>query len=325
MKASLNETSHHRPNKRRRTSSPAREQSSLQLATSFPFAHLPRDCQLIIIQYLSSEDLNDFAIVSQYCCDLRSDKSLPQTRTGTIHIKRRMDITQFLLALDSTKHSFENNPRRTRLKLTPVSRIGVLMLNQATMSAYSNTQLLNVTSLDMSFSPADRNRNVNHRLLKPLMYFLPNLRELDMSNFGSSLALDAFCTRLSEIAFHCHDIESFRHDGAFIPYSGQTSLNHFKNLKELYLDDALVCLVGFLPGGFLLSSCNNKLERVSLKNATVTAGMSISLRKPPRRLADSELMKFVLATPSLKWLRSDLSPESVAILQQQRPAIQFVS
>jgi hypothetical protein len=63
------------------------------------------------------------------------------------------------------------------------------------------------------------------------------------------------------------------------------------------------------------------MERVSIKGAmTGTWDMS----ETPQQLSDRELMEFVRATPSLKWFRSDLSPESVAILQQERPEVHFV-
>ena len=36
-------------------------------------------------------------------------------------------------------------------------------------------------------------------------------------------------------------------------------------------------------------------------------------------------MKMVRLHPTLKWLRSDLTAENVAILQQERPDVTFVS
>jgi len=45
----------------------------------------------------------------------------------------------------------------------------------------------------------------------------------------------------------------------------------------------------------------------------------------PERIPQDMLMKMVRHHPTLRWLRSDLTPENVAILQQERPDITFVS
>ena len=338
MKRLQNQSSSGRANKRRRVlrvepSSVviAREQAPLpqgapSLPSFFPFTYLPQDCQVLILQYLSCQDLVEFEMVSQYCRDLCSDKSLPQARTGTIYITKRMDMSQLFHFLQQKRASFESNPRRTRLKLTSISRINSFMMDQARRFLHG-AQLTNVTSLDISFRSNDRNRNIKNSLLRDLLLLVPNLRELDMSYAGTNLLLDYWCfgmrTRL--VAQHCMNLESFRHDGALIAYSG-FGLEQFENLKELYLENCLIIVIDNVPGDSLLRCCKpGKLERVSLKNAMVTRRRMIDTVPHRERLLDSAVMEFVLATPSLKWFRSDLTPASIAVLKEQRPDIQFVS
>jgi hypothetical protein len=62
---------------------------------------------------------------------------------------------------------------------------------------------------------------------------------------------------------------------------------------------------------------NTFLERVSLRNAKVDFdGLN-------QILPQYGLLKFVRNTPTLRWFRSDLSPENVAILQAERPEVTF--
>ena len=42
-------------------------------------------------------------------------------------------------------------------------------------------------------------------------------------------------------------------------------------------------------------------------------------------LPQEVIVKMVRNRPQLRWLRSDLTPENVAMLQQERPEITFVS
>lgn len=69
--------------------------------------------------------------------------------------------------------------------------------------------------------------------------------------------------------------------------------------------------------------CNAKLERVSLKNARCREPRIISSPGPEHIFPQIGLVKFVRNTPSLRWFRSDLSPENIAILQAERPEVTF--
>ena len=288
--------------------------------SSFPFCLLPMDCQLLILQYLTSDDLNEFAILSSLCCVLRAEPMLPQIRTGAINIGRRITIDNLLLffANGERLNDVFQSPR-TRLKLTNHSDIRTSWVNDIRRYCRS-AQLLGVTSLDISFRPKDSERHTATNLLTALSLVLPNLRELDMSYMKGRFISE-------NIAKNCRNLELLKFNGAETGFyfTGKHCLEHFSNLKELHLDGSHLRFMtseSEMPEG-LLSHCNSKLERVSLKRATTDN--TDSTRHRPRPLNDSELMEFVRATPTLRWLRSDLSSDSVATLHGERPEVHFVA
>ena len=65
------------------------------------------------------------------------------------------------------------------------------------------------------------------------------------------------------------------------------------------------------------------IERLSIKDCAID---EYDFEEPESELPPQEdLVKMVRNHPSLRWLRSDLSAENVAMLQQERPEINFVS
>jgi hypothetical protein len=109
-----------------------------------------------------------------------------------------------------------------------------------------------------------------------------------------------------------------------------TALMACQSLKEIYMADSIFfyALVDtIIRQGewryrdiFCLRHCNAFLERVSLKNAKYCS----FLEGHPQIFPQFGLVRFVRGTPSLRWFRSDLSPENVAILQAERPEVTFV-
>jgi len=282
------------------------------------FSHLPVDCQLLILQCLPADDVNEFAMVSRSCRELRANESLSQTRTGTIRIGHEITIEELLVffAKDGRLNHVFQSPR-TRLKLTNHAKIKTSWVQDIRRRS-QQARLPGVTSLDVSFRPTDADRHTATNLLTALTLALPNLRELDMSHMKGRFISE-------NIAKNCKNLKTLRYNGAETGFyfTGRHCLDHFTDLRELHLDNAhLRCMTSdweMLDG--LFSHCNGKLERVSLKGATTD---TTGVRHRPRRLHDCELMEFVRATPSLKWLRSDLSRENVAILQRERPEIHFL-
>jgi len=71
---------------------------------------------------------------------------------------------------------------------------------------------------------------------------------------------------------------------------------------------------------FMFMRCRS-LERVSVKNASFDSSPDVDSSPVTQEM----LIKFVRRTPSLRWLRSDLTEENTVMLQQERPEITFVT
>jgi hypothetical protein len=147
---------------------------------------------------------------------------------------------------------------------------------------------------------------------------MPCLREIDLSNAHVTGSV------LRKIADACPELEklTWNHNQKV----ARTALIKYRGLKEIYMDDSIfvyACVDTMIQGElryndlFCLRCCNTFLERVSLKNAkcSISGGQNFP---------QIGLVRFVRNTPSLRWFRSDLSAENVAILQAERPEVTFV-
>ena len=87
-----------------------------------------------------------------------------------------------------------------------------------------------------------------------------------------------------------------------------------------------LCLDGFLfrsyePSRYLFELCPS-IERLSIKDCAYD---EYDVEEAEAELPQEDLIKMVRNHPSLRWLRSDLSAENVAMLQQECPEMTFVS
>jgi hypothetical protein len=90
------------------------------------------------------------------------------------------------------------------------------------------------------------------------------------------------------------------------------------------IDSHIVTLMTIEEGdSCIFCLCHKQLERVSIKNAKYSNEMSHN--EVPQVVPQSALLKFARCAPNLRWFRSDLTEENIAILQAQRPEITFTS
>merc|ERR1719162_808783 len=136
--------------------------------------------------------------------------------------------------------------------------------------------LYGVEELDMSSAAQDGSSDDS--LLFAFTRILPNLREIDLSN------TDTFSATLEKVIKACSRLEKITWHN--IPESSEMEidgfdLRHATNLKEMYMDGAeFYCPINFdfhydLDATiFLFPKCgSNKLERVSIRNATYGNGV----------------------------------------------------
>ena len=162
---------------------------------------------------------------------------------------------------------------------------------------------------------------------------LPNLRQIDFSNSNTGLSglrqLIQICSRLEKITWNKIPSSS-RVDIDGVDFEKAT------NLKEIYMDNAEF-FDDVNPNGrnntiFLFHKCgSNKLERVSIRNATYGNDVfGLPYGHPGHReqiyLPQDALIKFVRkAPPSLRWFRSNLTTDNIAMLRLERPEIECVN
>jgi hypothetical protein len=132
--------------------------------------------------------------------------------------------------------------------------------------------------------------------------------------------------------WHCPNVVRIRWQGSKGTFlNGNFRGDDSCHPTELHLDDSVFCGDG---GGaaevlrnyesnespaYMLRFCY-RLERVSIKNSSWTF-----FNREVHPVSQAMLIKMVRNHPALRWLRSDLTEENVAMLQKERPDITFVT
>jgi hypothetical protein len=125
----------------------------------------------------------------------------------------------------------------------------------------------------------------------------------------------------------CPHLTRFTWNGSSVgPSFSGVHFRHAANLTEVYLDGASLeidsghiwAIGGTRPNYDMLVHCHH-FQRVSIKNKRFSPSLP---HYPP--VSQDTIMKFARRTPTLRWLRSDLTSGNVAVLLQERPDIIFV-
>ena len=177
-----------------------------------------------------------------------------------------------------------------------------------------------VTSADFSTNVSIEHQRREAIRISILCQMLPNLRELDVSYLRVSpytFELDRSSLRIS----------SLKCKGAIL---NESFFWGFPELTELNVDYS--AFHGTVEErqeygrederSYLWMSCP-RLERVSMKGATLRLATACRLTTEP--VPQEMIIKFVRRHHPLRWLHSDLTVENVAMLQQERPEVTFVS
>ena len=295
------------------------------------FNDLNNDCLVHIFSFLPVEDMNSVAICNQHCREARSNEFLDQTRTGTIICSDAKSTTVKSLSNSLIKASNTFTDNHTRLTIVGLEKLENESLPRCI------PPLLSVTCLELSLNPNERNESTLFKCfpLVSLSWFLPNVRELilsDISFHSNAGYLVRFCNGLVNL------VRVTWTGGGRLAMEGQGfGASSCSRLTELILDGC--CLVHHPYGRRIqealaimstdtvgqniniLRRCKN-LERLSIKGATLSISYSDHATNEP--IPQEMLMKMVRCHPALRWLRSDLTQENVAILQQERPEVTFV-
>lgn len=302
---------HPHVNKRRRTN---KNQSTASLM------ELNDDCLLEIMSSLSIDDLSSVALCNRRLCKLRNHGSLDQTREGTVLIREGSSINSLLdaISLHDWNSIFSGN--RTKLKI-----VGLWGMELPPQVASVIDPLDGVTSLKVSIKSSHNQQESLFRDADILSHLFPNLRELDLSYVPITgcprVVLRAFSQRCPELARLIWNGNK-RH----IKLSGM-EYQDLSHLSELFLDESTFSsaimreiYAGSNPDYYMFWNCPG-IKRLSIKDCRLYDTLAGTTSSLPQDI----LIKMVRHHPSIEWLRSDLSVENIAMLQQERPGMTFVS
>jgi hypothetical protein len=180
-----------------------------------------------------------------------------------------------------------------------------------------------ITSLILTHLIDDRNEMLAAEALVP---HLPDLRHLGISGSDDSgmwLTQMPFAEARERVRSLSFAIGAIRLPGEVLSaFRCVTYLSVF--LSTIVIDDAvespMLPLEDDAHPEYLFHASNQPLERVSFEDLTYCWR---SVNHMP--LPQGALVKFVRRTPTLKWFKSDLTPENVALLRTERPDVTFTS
>jgi hypothetical protein len=209
---------------------------------------------------------------------------------------------------------------RTCLKIVGVDRLPVVSGGIDDIA-----QLTGVTNLDLSLSEG-QTRHVYHRCVKALLRMCPNVADVDLSHvevFGATEIWNA-CSNSEQVTWKgCR--------GLLVSGGIQDTGIEVVNLSDsVFRSDNVQSNAMNLYGtngnddSYMFHFCP-ELRRLDIKNASWHCQGHCHDMPEPEDLPQEIIIKMVRHHPNLVWLRSDLTDENVAMLQEERPEITFVS
>jgi hypothetical protein len=291
---------------------------------------LPVDCRIAILQCVPN--LSDIACTCRQLRHERNHPSLDPTRTATIRFRGPTSGETLVQSLKHMKDALAMSGFPLELQLT-----GSPFVIPTDFSRYSHLvrqwSLPQVRLLDLSNRITEDDETSPKRIdISVLMFLamvLPNLLEIDLTGMQTNQF------SLSFLSWKSPQLRGIYWNAAGVdqPASG-LHLSACHNLQELYLDNCIFSIIGDDEERMfgdeeedrnddddtLFRCCRSQLQRVSLRNAMYRVYDDKRQIKP---FTQSCLMRFVRATPTLRWFCSDLTPDNCSILQQERPHVLF--
>jgi hypothetical protein len=300
------------------------------------FGLLDDNCRLKVLAYLTWQDLAEAAQTSRAFREDCRHPSLTQNADRRMVLIVRGRCGAFYRRLSAMVDS-NRFATYTKLKVVRAARLEPTPDADAVLIRGGRT-LPHVTSLELSFDPSgDTPELMRHRkqrpgieghLWKTVAEYLPHLAHLTVSHnevayLGPKVAsymcpdLDSLTWRnqVASTFLTGHDLDVSRlrcvdMDGSAFGQVGFCSTG--RGITSLFEEDDGVCIFHRYVG---------ELERVSLRNVTYY----VYDRRNAKAIPQRGLIKFVRRAANLRWFRSDLTPENVAMLQAERPDVTFVS
>lgn len=298
------------------------------------FEDINNDCLLIIMKFIGdADDLNSLAMCTRRCREVRNDISLDQTRTGTILCKSGSTVFDVVAKFGYGAHGRRSVFTGNRIRLIGLERLSDTDMSDARLERPNiyRSQMGRITSICLmsSSTSGQHHGDISEGTCNALFACFPNLREVEFHS-TELLTSSAMC----EIFWHCPFLSRMTLNASDIVLAGFGKSSCGKECISISLTDLCVdhCI---LHGGkygenywssethvgndWMWKNCL-LLERISMKNTLWRPRNSVA-----RPLPQQMIMKFVRHASQLRWLRSDLTAENIAILKQERPEVTFVS
>jgi hypothetical protein len=307
--------------------------------TSTMAAALDYDCLLHVLEFLSWEDLNSFAMTCRLGREIREDPWLDQTRCGTIRIEKSPQKKTTAVSIAKSNNTMEFMDKIRERKWSEAfcgQRTHLRLLNLLDLCSSDDqidfnriATLKEVTSLDCSMTPDQKQRlkaaqtgfseyiDKAFSIGLALSLIVPNLKNLDISRLPlTSISVGWLAETLP--------LKTLCWKKAFVWPINNESCEHIRalqHIENLSLDESRLIFSkeDLLPS--VLWSCladhNRNLRRLSIRKVK---WLRHSRFHP---LPQTALMRLVRCIPNLEWFRSDLTRENVEILQKERPNVTF--
>lgn len=184
------------------------------------------------------------------------------------------------------------------------------------------TALTNVRSLNVS---ASAEREISSHTFYFLSCIFPNITSLHFNDMRSDSPAPMWFGK------QCKELRRLSCNNSSIHvYFNGSCLDEAENLTELYIDGSTFVWgngIIVLPWEHRLLMHCKSLIRVSMRNALfkIEHGNDPDRTSTFSPVTQQTLIHFVRNKPTLRWFRSDLSSENIAMLKKERPEVTFVS
>jgi hypothetical protein len=288
------------------------------------------DSRIRILSFLDPSDLTEACLVSaQFARDSLDERLPAMSRCAAVAIPQTWERGELARAVESLARGSSFGRSVTSLRIVsspssdPANRIPLSQPPPPRFRVrFEGFEAPGITGLDLSEGPRDP--AAIERAARELLPFLPDAQHLSCPPGELGLASEYW-------AGLAPPFRSLTWHGGETGFEG-LELMYFTGLRDLCLDDAVLVFSweAFAHQTFeeghhwrILYCCSKNLERVSLRSLKYKCRADD--RAAPRAVPPSGLVKFVRRARSLKWFRSDLTPESVALLKAERPDVTFAS
>lgn len=291
----------------------------LDIAASFD--SLLTDCKVVILSFLSPDEMNIVACCSKDWSQARTHESLNQDRSGTICLSRQTTEKSLFRVIQIAKRIFSGRN-------------------------YKCLIIMGLEKLQVSLHNVDIVYLEGVEKLKVVPY-VPSLSFDKMeAKLKCVQAIINLCPNATDISMECLQVRDkfpFGHSPywhTFFPFewprkverlewsNATIELDGVSHLTTLIMDDTTFSYdyesLNPNRSEYLFDNCP-KLERVSIKGAQVIMHRRGEPDPWAERMLDEIIIKFVRRHPTLRWLRCDLSERHVAMLKEERPDVTFVS